>query len=850
MQAFTRFFEKNEKSDRQQKLQNLSLVCLCMSLLMSACILNPLEWAADIEPTQTVLPAPPSKIFHIKTLNLGVKTLTGTIDMDRDLLSREDYSSVIMLQDASGIVLHDRTLPASSEAQTLGFITQEGEESTFTLMLPIQPKGKFHDLDNDGVDDQGVQVFYVSMETRHGGGAYFEKGEDWSITNSSIYFKDDTIQNIEGGYLIVWAPDDQQSFPSDFGADGILFTEDDPVKMLDQGYTIIDMTYATIVFGRGAEQFIALYQFDLAMNLDLTDLSYTEAFDSLYKDMKENYAFLGVAGKEPDWEAIYNLVYPDIQSAEEAKNERLYIKALRLFANQFPDSHVSALQAAYNQRVSDENYSGYGFMVAEVEKGSFIISYLDEANGLDTYGLRLGDSLISVGGQPIEQFLQTVSAPYGPYSRTEIERADKIRQLTRGVAGRYQNFEFQLSDGSIVPLSIPAYWDYPNYFYGNENQSDLLWPVVYDILESGYGYVAITSHGGGESLTRHMFEDAMDEFTRAQVPGIIVDLRYNTGGELINFFEYFLQEPLKLSRWVYPGSRNSTGEMLEYDILAQPFERQYAFEDIAVLIGPHCASACEVEAYGFSLLPGVKLIGSEPTAGGVATIHNSTFSLPEEITFIFPVAKFVNEDGTLFLEGQGVVPKIVFPETLGTISTHGNWLLYYADQYLQYEDEMQITPAYSPQPVYVDTLRLVEMIKGDSLVDLTQASIEFYPQTFVPGKTYQYHAFIEDDADVFVSNRICAKDTASLGNYLTSTMVRYKVNGEAIPTDYGVTELLPDEDQWCMLNLLSLSDWSVGMNEVVIEVTYSSPIYDGRRWIPAGTYTQEYSVVVKEKHEK
>jgi C-terminal processing protease CtpA/Prc len=817
-----------------------------MGLLMSACVLNPLAWAADIEPTQTALPAPPSKIFNIKTLNLGVKTLKGKITMDPNLLSREDYSSVIMLQDASSIVLHDRTIPASSEAQTLGFITQDGEDSMFTLMLPIQPKGKYHDLDHDGVDDQGVQVFYISMETRHGGGAYFEKYEDWSLNNSSIYFKDDTIQNIEGGYLIVWAPDDKQSFPSDFGKDGILFTEDDPTKALEQGYTMIDMTYTTIVFGRVAEQFINLYQFDLAMNLDLEDMSYTEAFDSLFKDMKENYAFLGVTGKEPDWETIYNLVYPDVQSAEEEENDRLYIKALKLFADQFPDSHVSAMQAAYNQRVTDKNYNGYGFMVAEVEQGSFIISYMDEENGLETYGIRLGDVLLSVGGEPIEKFLQTISASYGPYSRTEVERADKIRQLTRGVAGIYQNFEFQLSDGSIVPVSIPAYWDYPNYFYGVENQADLLWPVEYDILQSGYGYVAITSHNGGESLTRHLFENAMDEFTKAKVPGIIVDLRANNGGELINFFEYFLQEPVKLSRWVYPGSRNSTGEMLEYDIWAQPFERQYAFEDIAVLVGPHCFSACEVEAYGFSLLPGVKMIGSQPTAGGVATIHNSTFSLPDEITFTFPVAKFVNEDGSLFLEGQGVAPQIVFPETLGTISTQGNWLLYYTDQYLQYEDVMQITPAYSPQPVYMDTLRLVEMIMGDSMIDLTHASIEFYPQTFVPGKTYQYHAFIEVDDDVFVSNNICAKDTASLGNYLTSTMVRYKVNGEEIPVDYGITELLPVEDQWCMQNLLSLSDWSVGMNEVVTEVTYSSPIYDGQRWIPAGMYTQVYTVVVKE----
>ena len=39
----------------------------------------------------------------------------------------------------------------------------------------------------------------------------------------------------------MWAPDDQQGFPSGFGADGKLFTADDPIVRLPAGYTVVNM---------------------------------------------------------------------------------------------------------------------------------------------------------------------------------------------------------------------------------------------------------------------------------------------------------------------------------------------------------------------------------------------------------------------------------------------------------------------------------------------------------------------------------------------------------------------------------------------------------------------------------
>src|SRR5574342_636475 len=44
-----------------------------------------------------------------------------------------------------------------------------------------------------------------------------------------------------GGKYLVYAPDGQQQFPSDFGADKKLFTDDDPIMDLPAGWSVIDM---------------------------------------------------------------------------------------------------------------------------------------------------------------------------------------------------------------------------------------------------------------------------------------------------------------------------------------------------------------------------------------------------------------------------------------------------------------------------------------------------------------------------------------------------------------------------------------------------------------------------------
>jgi C-terminal processing protease CtpA/Prc len=80
-----------------------------------------------------------------------------------------------------------------------------------------------------------------------------------------------------------------------------------------------------------------------------------------------------------------------------------------------------------------------------------------------------------------------------------------------------------------------------------------------------------------------------------------------------------------------------------------------------VLVGPGCFSACEIEADGFSKLPGSIVVGLRPTAGAVAEVARGQYRLPEQITFQAPTGRFVLPDGALFLEGGGVAPTLRVP---------------------------------------------------------------------------------------------------------------------------------------------------------------------------------------------
>ena len=217
---------------------------------------------------------------------------------------------VIALVDQGGLYVGgDPSFAAAPAAQV--YATLEGDLAaspfTYTIDLPVAPRGGWWDVDQDDARDVGVQIFAVSLfddlsdlptphtltplEQAHGG--------QLSSLLTALPPSPDLPPTPIGGALIVYAPDDQQGFPTSFGADGQLFTADDPITNLAAGWTVVTLDGAGFIFQRDPEVVVPLYEPGAGVPRDLSDLDLVEAFNAVISVLQERYPF--TATRALDW---------------------------------------------------------------------------------------------------------------------------------------------------------------------------------------------------------------------------------------------------------------------------------------------------------------------------------------------------------------------------------------------------------------------------------------------------------------------------------------------------------------------------------------------------------------------
>ena len=153
----------------------------------------------------------------------------------------------------------------------------------------------------------------------------------------------------------------------------------------------------------------------------------------------------------------------------------------------------------------------------------------------------------------------------------------------------------------------------------------------------------------------------LKKFEADKIGGVIFDLRNNSGGVPFGMAGYFTSQSIPLGKLEYfdssTGKFSAGGEQRKF-IVKQP---QFHFDKMAVLVGKNCASACELEVYALGQLPGAVIVGQYPSAGIEAEVSKGQVKMPEGMSMQFPTGRFINPDGSLFLEGVGVQPTIKVP---------------------------------------------------------------------------------------------------------------------------------------------------------------------------------------------
>jgi C-terminal processing protease CtpA/Prc len=588
--------------------------------------------------------------------------ITGLIPFTSPFFLSSTAEPFVLLEDQAGFVARDREYQFPLASQSTGpveFI--EGEDAlSFHIPLPGVPQGTFVDVDNNGQQDQGVQVFAVAYWSNTWGDPFLERrdGVGWSTAYSSTIV-DPEEGEITGGTLVVWAPDESQAFPTGFGDDGLLFTEDDPSAAIPAGYSLIDLNQEPFRAYKEARPELTLVEGAGEVS-DLSAMSYKEAFDAMFEQATREYPF--TEEKDLDWDALYDQFAP---KAEAARSPEDFYRTVRDFTFTIPDGHVGV---SLNGDVFFEDYGGsFGLVLSELSDGRVIVTDVVPETPAAEFGIAVGAEVERWNGQPMSSAIDAVVPGLGPYSTPHAERLGKVVFLTRVPPGDPATIEFRNpADSDSQEITLESDVEYLSLFRAIPafGQDALSLPVEGEVLdESGLGYIRVNSFSDDYNLTARLWDRQIQALIENEVPGLIIDLRTNSGGSeglALDFAGYFFDEEVPLFTNSYYS--DSTGEFEERDWMHRVIPGPVYYDlPIAVLVSADCVSACEGFAHSLSAGGRAVIVGHSPTAGAFGEVGRGQYDLPDELSMQFPTGRPETPDGEVLIEGVGVVPDILVP---------------------------------------------------------------------------------------------------------------------------------------------------------------------------------------------
>jgi C-terminal processing protease CtpA/Prc len=612
----------------------------------------------------------------------GAVNITGSVAYTNAFFTAGVSEPMVILEDQSGFIARDRAYVIPVASQQIGQITSDFFTSpfTYTLSLPQVPQAATHDFNGDG---GGVMVFAVAYWKNIWGDAFLQErdlfGGGWSSAYASTLVSSDALTRGEyiGGKVLVYAPQVNQEFPIGFGVDGLLFTADDPLVLLPQGYTLVDMSTAVFTFDRSRNPIVDLLEGEGAEADNFSELNYLDAFDAMLNKFRTEYAFTEF--KNIDWDALSSEYRPRFEAITEAN---VFALALFDFIQNIPDGHVamSWTPATYEGFITAID-GGIGIAIREVDDGRTIVSFVTPDSPADLAGIELGAEIISFNDMAVAEVISNSFAWSGPFSTEHFSRLQQLRYATRFPVGESVSVVYKNPDDGAPRLAIVQAVQESDSFDAssfNRGRNPVALPIDYQLLPSGYMLVSINSFFDDARLTISLWERMLREAKEQEVKGIIIDMRRNGGGSGFladQMAAYFFEEPFELGN---SGRYDETLGEFYFDEASTerfilPSEDLRWDGNVAVLISPNCLSACEFFSYNMTINDRADIIGQYPTGGLGGGVE--AFFMPDNIQMQMTISRAVDMNGEIHIEGQGVAPTVLVPVTPETLFSTGDPIL-------------------------------------------------------------------------------------------------------------------------------------------------------------------------------
>jgi len=806
---------------------------------------NPKPTAAPANPTPTLAtPATGS------TGDQPVR-ITGSFEYTNDFIFTYYSENMVALVDMNGFITRDMEWEIPVDGQILGYMTLDLEQmrADYQLDLPAEPRGNLVDVDQDDQSETGVQVFAVSYWPNLVGSPYSvgdDRSRGWPNYLASVITDTENKDEVIGGKLVVWAPDGEQEFPTGYGEDGLLFTEDDPAGSIPAGFSVVDLDQTPFAVSQEKEPEITLYEPQDVTLKDFSDLSYSEAFKQMFDQIRLEYAFNDIEDKAPDWDALWSELEPRVAEAEQDQDPQAFYLALRDYTYAFKDGHVGLSGGDIENEVfAEATDGGYGFAIGETDDQRAIVIFVVPDGPADAAGIKVGAEIITFNDKPVSEAIGEVKPLSAPFSTDFSLRYQQARYLLRAPVGTeatltYKNPETSTEqDATLEAVAERDSFSYTSVFRGFDPNA---LPVEFRILDSGVGYVKINSNFDDLNLIIRLFERALQTFSANQVPGVIIDMRQNSGGANLGLAGFLTDQEIELGQLEYFSENTGQFEPEGVREKVFPNENQYSFPQMALLVSQACASACEIEAYGFSQVPGMIVVGTTPSGGVEAEVARGQYLLPENMSLQVPTGRFTLPDGSIFLEGVGVEPTLLVPATPENLLSQEDVVLQAAEDAVLEPPGSGVEPSGSP---VVSSAAEARQLLEQGTAALEDRAREQYDETSVAGETYTYTVALQQSEPLLWLNGWCAADAATLEDNYEHIQLKYILNGEELSSDQLASFDFESQDNQCRIYYTALDEWPAGEHHLQIQITFDQVINDGNEDFPKGTHTYDYTVVVK-----
>ncbi|HNX17493.1 MAG TPA: S41 family peptidase [Methanoregula sp.] len=484
---------------------------------------------------------------------------------------------------------------------------------------------------------------------------------------------------------------------------------DDPCILFEQGNET--------AYNAAMAASFAPVQANMTPTADYRNLSWTDAFIALNNLMKERYAF--TEWRSVDFDALNRTWEPVVADAEKRQDKAAYLRAVKGYLFSIPDGHANMLSESGDFGAKDADIGGgFGIALVKIDSGDVIVSYVANGCAAEKAGIMPGDLVTAWNGREIHDAIN--STPYiwvtkKPSTREGI-RFQQTRLLTRAPVGTTATVTFTGGPAyKSRTVNLTAFNDSydslikSSFFLGTQiNDIGTADPlngigpqlanstVTFRTLPDGYTYIRIL----GESYDAYpAFKAAMLGAIANKSPGVVIDFRFNSGGEdnlaacvagwFVDkpvFFEHATMYDPGIGRAVPLTSTWARPQPVRYD------------GPVAILVSPDTISSGEAVPMLLTKTERGAVISWYGTDGAFG-INGLQAIMPMDFYVLFPAGASLDEnyaiqlDSNASLEG-GVAPTVRVPlnqETVARAMSGEDVQLTYALQWLEGQNDLKNT---------------------------------------------------------------------------------------------------------------------------------------------------------------